>query len=201
MKTKRQIEAQNQWLWAHTNKLPLEFALGYTQSPTRWKTDMDLFVARLGLRASYGKRLGFFRDVTSENTGPQDDTSNLAAQLRLFGGNLQDTYLIARIGYDYAGLGTSGALSGGFGSWYVEPELQIYFSQWLGVRGNIHERFSGQNLTRKDQKWGGRNTETVAFIEMGALRIEGGYRWMNWDVDTVTPFKNDELVGSLKIFF
>jgi len=201
MKTKRQIEEQNRWLWAHTNKIPLEFALAYVQSPTRWNTELDLFVARLGLRASYGKRSTLFKDANAEDTGPRDDTAQLAAQIRLFGGNLQDTYLMARIGYEYAGLGGAGALGGGFGSWFVEPELQIYFAQWLGVRAKIHQRFSGQNLTRKDQKWSGRNTESVAFIEMGALRLEGGYRWMNWNVDSASPLHHNEIVTAAKLFF
>jgi hypothetical protein len=201
MKQKRQIEDQNRWLWQHTNKIPLEFAMGAAFSPSRWRTDLDIYLARLGLRASYGRRVGFFKDKNDLGAGPNDDTSQLAAQIRLFGGNLQDSYLLARVGYEFAGFENSAALSGGFGSWFVEPELQLYLAQWLGVRGTLRHRWAGSQLTRKTQKWDGRNQEAVAFLEMGALRFEGGYRWMNWRVDDVGTIKNDEIIGAVKLFF
>jgi hypothetical protein len=201
LKQKRQIEQQNQWLWAHTNKIPLEWSLGYTQSPSRYRLDADAFVARLGLRVSYGRRLGLVKDTNDLAEGPNDDTSQVAAQLRLFGGNLQDSYLIARVGFEYAGLKGASGLDGGFGSWFVEPEIQVYLAQWLGLRGNLRQRWAGAHLSRKDQTWDGRNYESVAFIEMGALRVEGGYRWLHWRVDDAGDYKVPELVGAVKIFF
>lgn len=201
MNTKRQIEEQNSWLWAHTNKVPLEFALGYTQSPTRWRTDVDAFVARLGLRASYGKRVNWFKESGDTGRGPNDDLTQFAAQIRVFGGNLQDSYLMGRVGYELSGFDNAGALAGNFGSWYAEPELQIYLAKWLGVRGNVRYRWSGVNMSNKTQTWGGTNYETVAFLESGALRVEAGHRWVNWDIDGASPIKHTELLGALKIFF
>jgi hypothetical protein len=201
MKQKRQIEDQNRWLWEHTNKIPMEFALGAAMSPSRWRSDLDIYVARLGLRASYGRRFGLIKDKTTLDAGPNDDTSQVSAQIRLFGGNLQDSYLLSRVGYEFNGFNNAGMLGGGFGSWFVEPELQLYLAQWLGVRGTYRYRWAGSQLTRKTQKWDGPNREAIAFLEMGALRLEGGYRWMNWRIDSVGTLKNDEIIGALKLFF
>jgi len=200
MDTKKRIAEQNRWLWAHTNKLPVEWALAYTQTPTRWQVESDAYLARLGLHLEYSKRSNWFAEAGLQD-GPEDRRSEVAGQIRLFGGNLQDTHLISRVGFEYADFANTGTLSGSFGTWYVEPELQIYFSQWLGVRGNLKYRWAGTHMTRKTQKWGGMNYETAAFIEMGALRLEGGYRWLNWEIDGNSPLKTEELVGSIKLFF
>jgi hypothetical protein len=138
---------------------------------------------------------------TGLQDGPEDRRSEVAGQLRLFGGNLQDTYLITRVGFEYNDFANTADLNGSFGSWFVEPELQIYFAQWLGVRGNLKYRWAGTHMVRKTQRWDGINYEGVAFLELGALRFEGGYRWLNWDIDNVGPLKSEELIGSVKIFF
>jgi len=155
----------------------------------------------MGLRVSYGKRIGLLSDVDDLDHGPRDDTTQVASALRLFGGNLQDSYLITRVGFEYNGFENPGALGGGFGTWYAEPELQVYLAQWLGLRGNLRHRWAGSHMTRKSQKWGGRNYETMAFLEMGALRLEGGYRWQTWDMKDEGVLKNDEIVGAVRLFF
>lgn len=200
METKKEIAEQNRWLWAHTHKIPMELALGYTQSPNRWHSEVDFYVARLGLHLEYGKRVAWFED-SGLLDGPNEQRTEAAAQIRLFGGNLQDTHLIARVGYEHNSFSNSGNLAGNFGTWYAEPELQIYFAQWLGVRGNLKYRWQGSHLIRKNQKWSGTNHEALGFLELGALRLEGGYRWLRWDVDNVSPLKSEELIASIKIFF
>jgi hypothetical protein len=203
MQTKAEIARQDQWLWAHTNKIPLEFSLAYTQSPSRWSVESHVFIARLGLALSHSRSSEWFTDYNISDHGPQDNTSQVAAQIRIFGGNLQDSYLITRVGYEYSDFQNSGSLGGSFGTWYVEPELQIYLAQWIGVRGNLKQRWAGSHVTRKTQKFSGRNYTSAAFLELGALRFEAGYRWLEWSVDNVSPqpLKAEELFGALKLFF
>lgn len=201
MNTKRQVEAQNRWLWAHTNKVPIEFSLGYLQSTNRWKVESDLYLARIGFKLAHGRRVDWLSDSVSPIDGPSDSNSDLALQLRLFGGNLQDTYLILRAGYEHLVIDSGAPAIGNWGMGYIEPELQIYFAHWLGVRGRFRHRLSTSQKTMQDIVLQGHNYEAAAFIEMGALRIEAGNRWLNWEFKGYDPMSSQGLFGALKLHF
>lgn len=173
MKTKEQIAEQNRWLWAHTNKVPVEWALSYTQSTQQWATRFDIFLARLGLTFHHERFVSWFADETE----PGGHQTELAAQIRLFGGNLQDSYLMARIGYEYSEFALPSSLSGGaYGAWFVEPVLQLYLEQWIGATGSWKYRYTGAHGTRKTEQLSGTRLEMGPFLEMGALRIHALYQ-------------------------
>lgn len=173
MRTKEKIAEQNRWLWAHTNKVPLEWAISYSQGTQQWATRFDIFFARVGLSFHHERHVGWFSDVTS----PGGHQTELAAQIRLFGGNLQDSFLIARVGYEYSEFSLPSSLSGGaYGAWFVEPVLQIYLEQWIGATGSWKYRYTGAHVTRRTEELSGTRLEFGPFLEMGALRLHALYR-------------------------
>ncbi len=203
LKVKEQVREQNQWLWAHTNKLPIEWAFAYAQTPSLWEVEGDVFLARLGLRMTHSRQVSWFTDLGS-SPGPVGHQTELAAQIRLFGGNLQDSFIIARIGYEYSEWSSPSSLSGGaFGSWFVEPILQLYFEQWIGVFASYKYRYTGAHLTRLDQKLSGNLLELAAFLDLGAMRFEGGYRMHDDDYSDGGPgqYKYNEVLGRIKLHY
>lgn len=203
LKTKAKVREQNRWLWAHTNKFPIEWAVGYGQTPSRYEVEGDVFLARLGLRMTHSRNVSWFNDLSTD-PGPQGHQTELSAQLRLFGGNLQDSFLIARVGYEYSEFNSPNSIAGGvYGVWFAEPILQLYFEQWIGISGSYKYRYAGGNVSRPDNKLSGNLLELTAFLDLGALRFEGAYS-MHKDVfDPNGPgtFSYNEWLGRVKLHY
>ncbi|NCN39824.1 hypothetical protein GW916_01110 [bacterium] len=203
LKTKEKVRQQNQWLWAHTNKIPLEWAIAYGQTPYAWEVEGDVFLARLGLRMTHSRNVSWINDL-SDAPAPVGHQTELATQIRLFGGNLQDSLIIARLGYEYSEWNSPSSLSGGaFGSWFVEPILQLYFEQWIGAFASYKYRYTGSHVTRKYQKLSGNVLELAGFLDLGALRFEGAYRTTKDDYSVGGPTlpEHSEWLGRVKLHY
>jgi hypothetical protein len=179
--TKRKIDAQNFWLAQHTNKVPLDLTYGLDVSPGRVGHELDFYILWFGLRARFEQGQGLWPRENSSLLGARDKTGEAAVQLRLFGGNIQNTNLILRGAYEYADLRQLGdALNGAYGVYGLGPELQIYFAQWLGVRGDWRKRVGGKRITARGAKISGESYSLLAFLEMGSLRLESGWVQRQW---------------------
>jgi hypothetical protein len=203
MKQRREIDKQNLWLWQHTNKIPLEFAAGYAMNTSRYDAELDAYVARLGLRLTYGKSVDWLGAPAAGDI--ENAHVSGAAQLRLFGGNLQDTNLIVRGGYDSQHVfGPAGSgLTGHYPGAWAGAELQIYFAPWLGVRGDWNKRFLRKNQQDRYQELAAKDWNGSAFLELGALRLEGGWRSQELlfsGTREVTKL-SEGLFGRIKLFY
>jgi hypothetical protein len=203
LKQKREIEKQNLWLWQHTNKIPFEFAAGFALDSSRYAAEVDAYVARLGLRLRYAKEVSWLEDAASDAV--QRKAIGGAVQLRLFGGNLQDTNLIVRGGYDsdhvFEPLGSG--LTGHYPGAFAGGELQIYFAQWLGVRGEWQQHFKRKNQQDRYQELAWTDWNASAFIEMRALRLEGGWRQedLRFSGARAATRLHENLFGRVKLFY
>lgn len=206
MKTKRTIEAQNIWLAAHTNRFPLDFTLTTEASRHHAAIEGDVYYGRLGFKGRYQKAAHPF-SVGSPSADPRATTQNYAVQLRLMGGNIQDTNLIVRGFYEsqeVLGFGSNNGHYRGFG---VAPELQIYFAKWLGIRGEWAYRFSRRLQENPTVRQSGNSWSAVAFLEFGPLRFEAGQETRNWKFDNaLVPVNSAELeerslIARIRLFF
>jgi hypothetical protein len=173
LKTKGEMERQNRWLQAHTNKVPMDLTLGWDLSQERQGFEVDYYLMKAGLRFRYEDRIGWMGGDST--AGIDNQLIEIDGQLRLFGGSIQDTNLIVRGSYEYNKLrGPDGATAyyTGFG---FGPELQIYFSQWLGIRGD-YKKLLTQETRFRDRSFNGSAYAFLGFLEMGSLRTEFGYR-------------------------
>lgn len=204
MKTKKEIAFQNMWLDHHTNKVPLDFTYGYDLKPGRQAHEADLYLIALGLHARYERGISLKQGQMSDHLNENNKAGDVALNWRLFGGNVQNTNLIVRGGYEYEHYYGLGALSGAYGGYYVAPELQIYLAPWLGLRGEWRHRFSSKRITSSGAHGSGRSWFTVAFLEINALRFEVGWqeRERTFKSDTETlEFPDKTLVGRVRLFF
>ena len=201
--TKKTIARQNAWLAQHTNKLPLDIAYGFDLSKKRQGHELDLYLLRLGLRARYESNVSWFE--TPLTTDLTRRTGELSLQMRLFGGNLQDTNLILRGGYEYDHITTIGNLQGPYGGYGLGPELQIYFARWLGVRADWRYRFGNKHIGDQTLELSGNSYQAVGFLEMDALRFEGGYRSRSFEFKrasiNLSSEDQSEVFGRLRLFF
>jgi hypothetical protein len=217
LEQKKTIAAQNLWLAQHTNKVPVDLTLTSGVAPYgELATQLDFYLMWLGLRASYETPLsalsGFYGTPPTPNF--ENHSGDLALQLRLFGGNVQDTNLIVRVSYEYDDLRAKGSstpsvgdFAGAYAGLGLGPELQIYFANWLGVRGDYSYDFSRKHVTQKSLSFSGHRYSAVAFLEMGSFRFEGGYESRVWNFEnsnTATDSfstNHSGLVGRLRVFF
>lgn len=206
LKTKRTIEAQNIWLAAHTNKFPLDFTL--TTEATRYHAAVegDVYYGRLGLKARYQKAARPF-EVGAPSNDPRATTQNYALQLRLMGGNIQDTNLIVRGFYESQELLGFGSNNGHYRGFGVAPELQIYFAKWLGVRGDWAYRFARPLHENQTVRQSGNSWSAVAFLEFGPLRFEVGQESRVWKFDNAlvpassTSLEERSLIARMRLFY
>ncbi len=204
---RRIMDQQDLWLWQHTNRIPFEFAFIAGQSQTQSQIHIDAFIARVGIFADYDKSTEFMKSVPSQSF--KNESGQFGLQLRLFGGNLQDTHLLLRGGYDYDHLVFPNP--GNYGGWSFGPELQIYFARWLGIRGSFTQYLERQKITSDAQKiafgpekFSGGRYDIVAFLEVEATRLEGG--WISRNIrfkstDQSSSFTQEGAIFRLGIFY
>jgi hypothetical protein len=199
MKTRQTMDAQDRWLWSHTNKVPIDVTLGWDVSAVRQGFEADVYLTRIGLRLRYEEPISYI-SKTPTDLDLQGFESDL--QFRLFGGNIQDTNLILRASYHYANLTLPSSARGHFTGFGIGPELQIYFAQWLGVRGD-YEKLLNQSTRTGGTTYGGSSYSYAAFLEMGSLRGEFGYRSKTIEYTKGATGSENEagLFGRLRLFF
>jgi hypothetical protein len=200
MKTRGEIDRQNMWLWSHTNKVPIDFTLGWDMSSVRQGFEADIYLLRLGFRLRYEEPVKWFASTASTDLDSQEIEMDL--QWRLMGGNIQDTNLILRMSYGYSDLVLPNDQNGYFTGFGFGPELQIYFAQWLGIRGE-YKKLLKQETRIQDLAFNGRSYSYVGFIESGSLRGEFGYRSKKIEFSKgFTGIETEEgLFGRLRLFF
>jgi hypothetical protein len=208
--TKKTIAAQNSWLAAHTNKVPGDLTVGMTARPGGYLGfEADAYLFAFGLRARYEQGFSFLSDLLPLRAGdidPQSKNGALALQLRLFGGNIQNTNLIFRGSAEYSHVyGINGA-AGPYWGYSIGPELQIYFANWLGVRGDYTYRFTQTNDFDSSLRLKGNSFEALAFLEVGSLRFEGGwwqreYLFQSSGSTVISSFTNSGILSRLRLFF
>ena len=200
MKTRGEIDRQNMWLWNHTNKVPIDFTLGWDLSAVRQGFEADIYLMKLGFRLRYEEPIRWIASNASTNLDSQEVEMDL--QARLMGGNIQDTNLIVRMSYGYTNLVLPNDQHGYFTGFGFGPELQIYFSQWLGVRGE-YKKLLKQETRIQDMAFSGRMYSYVGFIELGSLRGEFGFRAKKIEYSKgFSGIESEEgLFGRLRLFF
>jgi hypothetical protein len=205
---KREIDLQNAWLARHSNKVPVDLTLSAEASPTQAAGDLDLYVAWLGLKLRYEDNVDLFKESDSA-AHPRNSSGQLGLQLRLVGGNPQNTGLVFRGFYEYDHVhALTGALQGPYTGWGFGPEIQLYLAPWLGVRADIQWRLKKSAVNRaSDARLGGKSWSTAAFVEYYAFRLEGGWSSRTWSFTSAAnaaldgDFPVEGLVGRVRLFF
>ncbi|MBS1982683.1 MAG: hypothetical protein JST16_00810 [Bdellovibrionales bacterium] len=205
MKTKKEIAFQNMWLDHHTNKIPGDLTYGLDVRPGRMGHELDAYLFSLGLHARYERGISLSRSVANGNLNEKNQAGELGLQIRLAGGNIQNTNLIFRASYEYNHLYGLGALSGAYGGYSLGPELQVYLAPWLGLRGEWRYRFNQKSITQRGGTLNGNGWFAVGFLEMGSLRFEGGWTSRKWNLSdssgNATAFDDGTWVGRARLFF
>lgn len=204
MATKKTIAAQDAWLARHTNKFPVDLTLGADLRPGFAGLELDLFALSVGLHARYERGTSLLRS-SSQPMSDRDQGGDFGLQLRLFGGNPQNTSLTLRGFYEYRHVNRSDVFNGAYGGYALGPELQIYLAPWLGVRAEWRYRFSAKRITARGADLAGNGWFAVAFLEMNSLRLEGGWNQRSWEFSDTSgnAAKLDDggLVGRVRLFF
>ena len=208
--TKKKIEAQNFWLAQHTNKLPMDFTYSTDSSAGNyWGHEIDIFFNWFGIEARYEYQPDFLPDFwnpPADYFDLQSKSGNISAQIRLFGANIQDTNLILKTSFEFDHFYNNTEISGLYQGLAFGPELQIYFANWLGVRGFWNYRFKRSHQVSTSPSLSGANFEYVAFLEMGAIRLEFGMageraEFKNAGGTLLLEVDNTTLISRLKLFF
>ena len=177
LRTKKVMASQDAWLAAHTNKIPLDAALGVGVGPgPRLDVGLEINLAWLGLQARYNSPQSFLESSLGNRSALSIENTQVLLQARLLGNNPQNTALILRGLYESDNVISSDRWRGPYIGYGAGGELQVYWAQWLGVRGEYLHRFNRENIGARSLKLGGPSWLAGAFLELGALRFEGGYR-------------------------
>lgn len=188
MRTKKIFSDQDSWLAAHTNKFPGDFTYGFDLDSWRMGHEMDFYVYWFGIHLRYEQTGEWFQKATYFDI--LNRSGQFALQVRPFGGNPQNTNLILRVIYNYDHIINPPTVAGPYGGLGAGAELQIYFAHWLGVRGDWQYRFDANRIKDGRYALGGASWFVAPFIEVGAGRLEVGYRSRDWN------FK-DKVAGGL----
>jgi hypothetical protein len=183
LQTKKTMAAQDAWLAAHTNKIPLDLSYGVGIGPSSTlQQSLELNLTWLGLQGRYSSPQSFLEATLGDRKTPWTQNAQLNLQARLLGNNPQNTALIIRGIYESDNIKGDDALAGPYIGYGLASELQVYWAQWLGVRGEYLYRFSRENVGNRSLKLAGDSWMSGAFLELGALRFEFGYqtRRLEW---------------------
>ncbi len=200
LRTKEKMAAQDRWLMQHTNKLPMDFTFSWDLSPYRQGFEIDYYLMRAGLRLRYEDASSWLPNAEASDINNQ--MIEVDAQFRLFGGNIQDTNLILRVGYEYNNLKHPTGPRDYYTGFSIGPELQVYLAQWLGLRGE-YKKLLKQETRFQDRAFGGSSYFASAFLEVGSLRGEFGYRSkeIEFTEGLSGEYSETGLFGRLRLFY
>jgi len=203
-KTKKIMEDQDRWLAGHTNKNPFDLTYGLLVDRKRLEHDLDVFVLAFGLHFHYETTESFFYQFDPGEL--RNSSGDFGLQLRLFGGNPQNTNLVVKFLYEYDHVAGPSSVMGPYEGFGVSPELQIYLSNWLGMRGDWRYRTSKKRISQGDIELKGNSYSVVAFLEQRAVRVEFGWRSRSWNFKgasaaTTANMLTEGLFGRLRVFF
>lgn len=206
LETKKTIAAQDAWLARHTNKVPVDITYGFDVRSGQLGHELDVSILGFGVHARYAQGMNYLREQATPELSAQNKGGELGLQLRLFGGNPQNTSLTVKGVYEYNQLySLASGFTGAYGGYAVAPELQIYFAPWLGVRGEWRKRFSQKRITARGAHVTGNGYFLVGFLEMGSVRLEGGIENRDWmftdDSGGALSFVDSVYLGRLRLFF
>ena len=110
-----------------------------------------------------------------------------SANFRLFGANIQDSSIIAKVGkyevksklHGVSDLTSTLAASGIF----YGGEIQLYLFRWLGLEGS-YQSYGSASYGISAQNISGSYADYVAYIEISLLRIFGGAYQEHWILKT-----------------
>lgn len=209
--TKQKIAEQNMWLSAHTNKLPIDLTLGLdSRAGGLSGVEADVYLLSLGIKLRYERPWSAMEELwpapATRIEDPGSQSGEVDLQLRLFGGNVQNTNLIIRGTYEYDHYYDLSVGNGPYAGFGVGPELQIYFAQWLGLRGEWRTRFLRKNIANRAQEFSGKTYWVGAFLEMGSLRFEVGKDWRERSFQTdsgalLLSEVDSAMFGRMRLFF
>lgn len=206
LETKKTIAAQDAWLARHTNKVPIDVTYGFDVRSGQMGHELDISILGFGAHVRYLQGMNYLREQATPELSAQNKGGELGFQLRLFGGNPQNTSLTVKGVYEYNQLySLASGFTGAYGGYAVAPELQIYFAPWLGVRGEWRKRFSQKRITARGAHVTGNGYFLVAFLEMGSVRFEGGVENRGWeftdDAGGALSFTDSVYLGRVRLFF
>jgi len=209
LSTKKTIADQNLWLAKHTHKVPMDLSYSVdVRAPGRVGHEVDFFLAWLGLRARYESPWSLLEErLTSTVFNPRHLEGEAAIALRLAGGNPQNTSLVVRGVFEYRHLvSLAQSLNGAYKGWTIEPELQIYWAPWLGIRGTYRKRFGLDATSVAGQEIAGNSWTAFAFLESNSLRAEFGYESDDWifkdgGAAILDSFEDTAWITRLRFFF
>lgn len=182
MDTKKKIAEQNAWLAAHTNKFPVDLSYGFDAGERLRGHEIDIGLFRFGFHARFENVHTWLSDSATSD-GINLRGGEIGPKLRLFGSNPQDTLLSVFANYRYDQILSPTVPTFNANGWTAGAELQIYFANWLGIRGNWQKGFEMAPENATEPTLIGDSYSAAAFIEMGLLRIEYGYRNRDFSIE------------------
>lgn len=174
-----------------------------------WLT--NLLTGTVGIRTlnidfggeAYGRKGGNF----GEEGGRSMQHSYYAADLRLFGGNIQDTSLVVKYGRYQSNNTVPNWASEGEGQrtgTMAGVELQLYLLKFLGAEGNYLSYGDAKKWTGTDEVRGS-YYDYMGFVEVSFLRLMGGVYREQWAFaeNGNAPVRIDETgaLGGVKLQF